>query len=62
MNDTKDTIVCECHRVRESDIIALVRSGAQDFSAVQKITKVGTGCHKCIPRVMALIQQHKESA
>lgn len=41
-------IVCGCLKVTEQDLTNAVKNGAESFEEVQAITKVGTGCGKCV--------------
>ena len=46
MEDSK--VVCGCYKVTEQDLKNAVKNGAKSFEEVQAITKVGTGCGRCV--------------
>lgn len=48
-------IVCGCYKVTAQDILAAVKNGAKSFEEVQSITKVGTGCGRCVEGNRALV-------
>jgi len=50
-------VVCGCFKVTEQDIKNAVKNGANSFEEVQAITKVGTGCGKCVKGSKALVNQ-----
>ncbi|AGF57528.1 NAD(P)H-nitrite reductase large subunit [Clostridium saccharoperbutylacetonicum] len=41
-------IICGCFKLTEQDLKNAVKNGAKSFEEVQIITKVGTGCGKCV--------------
>lgn len=41
-------VVCGCFNVTVKDLEDAVKNGAGSFEEVQALTKVGTGCGKCI--------------
>ncbi|CUU48229.1 (2Fe-2S)-binding protein [Clostridium beijerinckii] len=46
---TKDNkIVCGCFKITEQDLRNAINNGASSFEEVQAITKVGTGCGRCV--------------
>ncbi len=49
-------VVCNCCRVTEKDIIKAVSNGAQTFKEVQEVTKVSTGCGRCVESNEALVK------
>lgn len=50
-------VVCGCYKVTEQDIKNAVKNGAKSFEEVQAITKVGTGCGKCVHGNMELVNE-----
>jgi NAD(P)H-nitrite reductase large subunit len=44
----ENKIICGCFKVTEQDLKKAVKNGAKSFEEVQAITKVGTGCGKCV--------------
>lgn len=59
-HDKESRIVCHCLDVSEHDIKMEVLEGVKDFDALQKRTKVGTGCGKCIDEVKKLLDMYVE--
>lgn len=51
----ENQIVCGCFKVTAQDIVAAVKNGANSFEEVQAVTKVGTGCGRCIEGNRALV-------
>ncbi len=41
-------IVCGCFKITEQDLKNAINNGASSFEEVQAITKVGTGCGRCV--------------
>ncbi len=41
-------IVCGCFKVTQQDLENAIKNGANSFEEVQAITKVGTGCGRCV--------------
>lgn len=44
----ENKIVCGCFKVTEQDLANAIKNGANSFEEVQDITKVGTGCGRCV--------------
>lgn len=55
MEDSK--VVCGCYKVTEQDLKNAINNGANSFEEVQAITKVGTGCGRCVKGNQALVNQ-----
>lgn len=53
----EDKIVCGCRKVTKQDLDNAIKNGAKSFEEVQKITKVGTGCGKCVKNVEPLVAE-----
>jgi NAD(P)H-nitrite reductase large subunit len=51
----ENQIVCGCFKVTAGDIVAAIKNGAKSFEDVQAVTKVGTGCGRCIQGNKALV-------
>jgi NifU-like protein len=58
--NSESRIVCHCLDVSEEDIKMEVLEGVRDFDTLQKRTKVGTGCGKCIDEVKSIMNQFIE--
>lgn len=52
-------IVCNCRKVTEEEIVKAIKSGATTVEAVGEVTKAGTGCGRCKPRIQELIDENK---
>jgi NAD(P)H-nitrite reductase large subunit len=50
-------VVCGCFKVTEQDLKKAIKNGAKSFEEVQAVTKVGTGCGKCVESNKALVAQ-----
>lgn len=59
-HNQESRVVCHCLNVTEEDIKMEVLEGVKNFDELQKRTKVGTGCGKCIPEIKQLLAQYVE--
>ena len=50
-------VVCGCYKVTEQDLNNAIKNGAKSFEEVQEITKVGTGCGRCVESNKALVNK-----
>ncbi len=50
-----DPIVCNCKKVKKSQILAAIAAGATTVEAVGEATGAGTGCGGCKPKIQALL-------
>lgn len=50
-------VVCGCFKITEQDLKNAIDNGAKSFEEVQTITKVGTGCGRCVEGNKTLINQ-----
>lgn len=48
---------CICERVRERDVRAAIRRGAETEDAVGDACGAGTGCGACLDRICELIEE-----
>ncbi len=59
----EDRIICNCNKVRYSDIERALREGnnlreiEENFRRVQEITKASTGCGGCHDKVLEVISE-----
>lgn len=53
----EDKVVCGCYNVTEQDLKNAVKNGAKSFEEVQAVTKVGTGCGRCIEGNKQLVNE-----
>jgi len=54
-NKMDNKVVCGCFKVTQQDLNNAIKNGAKSFEEVQAITKVGTGCGKCVESNKALV-------
>ena len=52
-----DKVVCGCTNVTVQNLRDAIENGAKSFEEVQSITKVGTGCGKCVDSVKVLVDE-----
>ncbi|RWT05998.1 nitrite reductase large subunit NirB, partial [Aeromonas caviae] len=50
-------ILCSCHNVSKGDVVAAVRAGNHELSAVKSCTKAGTGCGGCSNLLKQVVDQ-----
>lgn len=53
----QNQVVCGCLKVIVNDMVNAIRNGAKSFEEVQAVTKVGTGCGKCVEANKLLVAQ-----
>lgn len=51
-----DRLVCFCHAVRLSELIAAIRDGATTHLEIQKRTRASTGCGGCECEVLEVLE------
>lgn len=54
---SEDKVVCGCYNVTEQDLKNAVKNGAKSFEEVQAVTKVGTGCGRCVEGNKQLVNE-----
>lgn len=54
---SENQVICGCFQVTVQDIVNAIKNGATSFEQVQAVTKVGTGCGKCVESNKALVAQ-----
>jgi len=52
----KNSLVCMCNFVTEKEITAALSKGARSTSEIQKITRAGTSCGRCLVVIDALVE------
>jgi NAD(P)H-nitrite reductase large subunit len=50
-------LVCLCNLVDEKEIISILKKGATSTSDIQRLTRAGTSCGKCLPVIDALVNE-----
>jgi len=53
-------LVCICNFVDEKEIKLYLAKGAQSTSDIQKLTRAGTSCGRCLPSIDALVEEYKK--
>lgn len=51
----KDALVCSCHQVKKSAIVAAVNEGCETLGDIKRCTKAASGCGGCGPEVQKII-------
>jgi len=54
-------LVCICNMVLEKEIIEALRKGARSTTEIQKLTRAGTSCGRCLPIIDALVEEFQEN-
>ncbi len=52
-------LICKCRKVTEEEIVKAIKNGATTVEAVGEVTKAGTGCGGCKPKIQKLIDANK---
>jgi bacterioferritin-associated ferredoxin len=50
-------LVCICNFVTEREIIEGLKKGAQSTSEIQKQTRAGTNCGRCLLEIDSLVEE-----
>jgi len=53
----KNRLVCICNVVSEKEILSALNKGARSTSEIQKITRAGTSCGKCLVEIDGLVEE-----
>lgn len=51
-------LVCLCNMVTEKEILAALQKGARTTSDIQKMTRAGTSCGRCLPWIDAIVAEY----
>ena len=51
-------LVCLCNLVTEKEILIALKKGAQSTVDIQKITRAGTSCGRCLVVIDALVEEY----
>ena len=54
-------LVCICNMVTEKEIINALAKGARSTSDIQKLTRAGTSCGRCLPEIDYLVEEFFEN-
>ncbi|HZL12276.1 MAG TPA: (2Fe-2S)-binding protein [Prolixibacteraceae bacterium] len=50
-------LVCVCNMVSENEIRTVLRKGARSTSDIQRMTRAGTSCGKCLVVIDGLVEE-----
>jgi bacterioferritin-associated ferredoxin len=50
-------LVCICNMVTEKEIHAALMKGARSTSEIQKLTRAGTSCGRCLPWIDSIVEE-----
>lgn len=53
-------LVCLCNLIDEKEILSYLKKGAESTSEIQKLTRAGTSCGKCLPIIDDLVEKYKK--
>lgn len=51
-------LVCLCNMVTEKEILAVLQKGARTTSDIQKMTRAGTSCGRCLPWIDTIVAEY----
>ncbi|MCF6357411.1 MAG: (2Fe-2S)-binding protein [Draconibacterium sp.] len=53
-------LVCLCNLVDEKEILSALKKGANSTSDIQRLTRAGTSCGKCLPVIDEIVNVYKK--
>jgi len=53
------SLVCVCNMVTEGEILKVLKMGALTTADIQRITKAGTSCGKCLMVIDRLVEEFR---
>jgi len=53
-------LVCLCNFVDEKEIRSLLKKGAESTSDIQRLSRAGTSCGRCLPEIDQLVEEYKK--
>ena len=53
-------LVCLCNFVDEKEIISFLKKGANSTSDIQRLTRAGTSCGKCLTIIDQIVDNFKQ--
>ena len=48
-------LVCLCNFVDEDEILSVLKKGANSTSDIQRLTRAGTSCGRCLPVIDEIV-------
>lgn len=52
------TLVCVCNMVSEKEILTALKKGARSTSDIQRATKAGTSCGRCLMTIDRIVEEY----
>jgi nitrite reductase (NADH) large subunit len=53
-------LVCFCNFVEDKEIVAYLKKGVSTTIEIQKCTRAGTMCGRCLPEIDQLVEKYKK--
>lgn len=53
-------LVCLCNFVEEKEILALLKDRANSTVDIQRLSRAGTSCGRCLPEIDQLVEKHQK--
>ncbi|MDP2338091.1 MAG: (2Fe-2S)-binding protein [Bacteroidota bacterium] len=53
-----NSLVCFCNGITENEILTALKKGAQSTSDIQRMTRAGTSCGKCLAVIDSLVEEY----
>jgi len=51
------SLVCVCNMVTENEILGVLKKGARSTADIQRATKAGTSCGKCLMTIDRIVEE-----
>ncbi len=55
----KNRLVCLCNLVDEKEIVSFLERGAKSTYDIQRLTRAGTSCGRCLPVIDEIVANHQ---
>lgn len=52
-------LICICNLVDEREIMLYLQKGAISVADIQRLTRAGTSCGKCLPALDEIVKHHE---
>ncbi len=53
-------LVCFCNLVDENEIVSYLKKGANSTKDIQRLTRAGTSCGRCLPVIDEIVLSFKK--
>jgi len=50
-------LVCVCNLVTENEILQVLKKGARSTADIQRITRAGTSCGRCLMEIDGIVEE-----